>query len=105
MGKLETLCLQEEKGSLPPHPCVMFSLSATLVCAQGAYGNAGVKAAGAGSQAPGGQEQLLLHSVASLVGGTVIPGTGNTFDVSTKTQRIFLKAIDVDEVGPKVGPT
>ena len=66
---------------------------------QGEYDDAAGKAAGAGSQAPGGgQERLLLHSVASLVGGNVIPGTGNTFDVATETQRIFLKAIDADEV-------
>ena len=75
------------------------------VRAQGKYDDAAVKAAGAGSQATGsGQERLLLHSVASLVGGNVIPGTGNTFDVATETQRIFLKAIDADEVrrrGPR----
>ena len=38
--------------------------------------------------------QEHLHSVISLVGGNVIPGDGNTFDVATEQQRIFLRVVD-----------
>ena len=45
-----------------------------------------------------------VHTVLSLVGGNVIPGSGPCFDVSLEGQRVFLRAISEHSVaGPGCG--
>ena len=38
------------------------------------------------------QVEDCVHTVLSLVGGTVVPGSGTNFDVKSEGQRVFLRA-------------